>query len=418
MSTTTRPTGTPLRVSALSRLRHTAAELILAAVLRRVPVRVLLHDGRALSAPDLRIHPDAPTIEILRPDELTRRLASNPKIGIGEAYTAGDWRATPGTDLAAALLPFAQRMTTAVPPVLGRLRRLVDRRIPRAQRNTITGARRNISDHYDLSNELFAAFLDETLSYSCALFDDGRPWPAQSLAEAQLRKIDAVLDLAGVGPGMRILEIGTGWGTLAIEAARRGAMVTSVTLSGEQAALARGRVEDAGLAGSVDIRLQDYREIDGSFDAIVSVEMIEAVGEEYWPTYFAALDRLLAPGGTVAIQSILMSHHRYLVTRRSYGWIQKHIFPGGLIPSAEAIETTARSHTTLRVTDVTRFGQHYTETLRRWRESFTNAWPQINYLGFDEAFRRKWEFYLAYCQAGFASGYLDVAHIQLRRPRP
>ena len=418
MSTITHPTETPLAVPTPSRWRHAAVETILGAVLRRVPVRVLLPGGRLLSAPDPRLHPDPPTIEIIRPGELVRRLASHPKIGIGEAYTAGDWRAAPGTDLAATLLPFAQRMTTAVPPVLRRLRRLVDRPIPRTQRNTIAGARQNIADHYDLSNDLFAAFLDETLSYSCAYFDDGRPWAAQSLAEAQLRKVDAVLDLAGVGPGTRLLEIGTGWGALAVEAARRGAVVTSLTLSAEQADLARRRVEAAGLAGSVDIRLQDYREIDGSFDAIVSVEMIEAVGEEYWPAYFAAIDRLLAPGGMVAIQSILMAHDRYLATRRSYGWVQKHIFPGGLIPSAEAIEATARSHTTLRVTDVARFGQHYAETLLRWRGSFAAAWPQITDLGFDEAFRRTWEFYLAYCHAGFASGYLDVAHIQLRRSQP
>src|SRR6185436_11482207 len=194
--------------------------------------------------------------------------------------------------------------------------------------------------------------------------------------------VNAILDLAGVGPGSTVLEIGTGWGTLAIEAARRGATVTSITISAAQADLARRRVEDAGAAGSVDIRLQDYREVGGRFDAIVSVEMIEAVGEEYWPEYFAALDRLLAPGGTVALQSILMSHDRYLTTRRSFGWIQKHIFPGGLIPSADAIATTARSHTTLRVTEVTRFGQHYAETLRRWRGSFTAAWSQVRHLGF------------------------------------
>lgn len=418
MSTISHSAGDRRNLPFPSPLRYLLARQILSAVLRRVPVRVLLPGGDPMSVPDPLRHPDPPTIEIVRPRELAHRLAGHPKIGVGEAYMAGDWRAAPGTDLAAALLPFAQRITTAVPPALLWLRWLVDRRMPLARQNTITGARRNIRDHYDLSNDLFAAFLDETLSYSSALFDERSPWSTQSLAEAQLRKVDTVLDLAGVGPGTRVLEIGTGWGTLAIEAARRGARVTSITLSAEQADLALRRVAAAGLTGSVDLRLQDYREIDGCFDAVVSVEMIEAVGEEYWPAYFAALDRLLAPGGTVALQSILMSHDRYLATHHSYGWIQKHIFPGGLIPSAEAIETTARAHTTLRVTDVTRFGQHYAETLRRWRESFTTAWPQLHHRGFDETFRRKWEFYLAYCQAGFASGYLDVAHVRLRRPQP
>ncbi|MDQ1288844.1 MAG: cyclopropane-fatty-acyl-phospholipid synthase [Actinomycetota bacterium] len=415
MNTLAHPVGRNC-LPAASPLRHLLARKVLTTVLRRVPVRVLLPGGDPLNVPDPRLFPDPPTIEIVRPADLARRLAANPKIGIGEAYMAGDWRAREGTDLAAALLPFAQRMTTAVPPALQRLRHLVDLRLPEARRNTLSGSRQNIRDHYDLSNDLFAAFLDETLSYSSALFGHGRPWSSQSLAKAQLRKVNAVLDLAGVRNGTRVLEIGTGWGTLAIEAARRGADVTSITLSAEQADLARQRVADAGLTDNVDIRLQDYREVNGAYDAVVSVEMIEAVGEEYWPEYFTAIDQLLAPGGTAAIQAILMSHDRYLATRRSYGWIQKHIFPGGLIPSAEAVGASVRTHTDLRVTGVTRFGPHYAETLRRWRESFTTAWPKITRLGFDETFRRKWEFYLAYSEAGFASGYLDVAHFQLRRP--
>jgi cyclopropane-fatty-acyl-phospholipid synthase len=328
---------------------------------------------------------------------------------------AGDWRAAPGTDLADVLLPFAERLATAIPRPWLALRQFVDRAIPPEQRNTVTGSRRNIEAHYDLSNDLFAAFLDETLTYSSALFDRTRPVQGQSLEEAQLRKVHAILDEARVGAGTTVLEIGTGWGTLAIEAAKRGARVTTLTLSGEQAALARQRAEAAGVGAQVDIRVEDYREATGSFDAIVSVEMIEAVGEEYWPTYFRALDRLLAPGGTVAIQAILMSHDRYLVTRRSYGWIQKHIFPGGLIPSLRAITEVAQRETELRVTDVHSFGQDYAETLRRWRATFLQAWPEVQRLGFDETFRRKWEFYLAYCEAGFASGYLDVAQIRLER---
>lgn len=394
--------------------RARVARLVLEQVLDRVPVRAVMPDGAVLGAAD----PAAPTLEVIRPESLLERLAGHPKVGVGEAYTAGDWRAAPGTDLADALRPFAERMTTAVPPGLLRLRGLVDRRIPSSQRNTPEGSRDNIRAHYDLSNELFACFLDHTLTYSSALFDATRPMPEQDLADAQLRKVRTVLDLAGVGPGSQVLEVGTGWGTLAIEAARRGARVVTVTLSREQADLARRRVAEAGLAERVDVQLVDYRDVTGTYDAIVSVEMIEAVGEEYWPTYFSALDRLLAPGGVVVLQSILMAHERYLATRRSFGWIQKHIFPGGLIPSQEAIEATAARHTALRVRSVSRFGPHYAETLRRWRRGFTDSWPQVHRLGFDESFRRTWEFYLAYCEAGFAAGYLDVAHVRLERAAP
>ncbi|MDN5790120.1 MAG: cyclopropane-fatty-acyl-phospholipid synthase family protein [Micrococcales bacterium] len=404
-------------------VRALLARRIVESVARRVPVDVLMPDGQLLGRADTRsegTRPDGtrPVLEVVRPVALFERLAHHPKIGIGEAYMAGDWRAGAGTDLAQVLLPFAERLTTAVPPSLSRLRAVVDRRIPSTQRNSLPGSRKNIEAHYDLSNDLFAAFLDDTLSYSSALFAGGSPFCEQSLADAQLRKVSAILDLARVGPGSRVLEIGTGWGTLAIEAARRGAHVTTLTLSAEQAALARDRVADAGLTDSVDIRLQDYREAGGSYDAIVSVEMIEAVGEEYWPTYFATLDERLAPGGVAAIQSILMGHDRYLATRHSYGWIQKHIFPGGLIPSRRAIAETAAAHTRLHVSQVHSFGSHYAETLRRWREAFMTSWPQIRAHGFDESFRRKWEFYLAYCEAGFESGYLDVAQIRLERPSP
>ena len=407
--------STPVRgLTAKPSVRALVARAVLAKVAERVPVDIRLPDGSHLVQRAER-DDERPVLDVVRPEALYRRIAANPKIGIGEGYTAGDWRAGEGTDLAALLLPFAERMTSAVPPALARLRRLVDRRIPATQRNTITGSRRNIEAHYDLSNDLFAAFLDETMSYSAALFDASRPVAQQDLAEAQLRKVHAILDQAGVQPGSQVLEIGTGWGTLAIEAARRGAVVTTVTLSVEQAALAQERVDLAGLGDLVDIRVQDYREVKGTFDAIVSVEMIEAVGEEYWPTYFATLDRLLAPGGVAAIQSILMEHDRYLATRHSFGWIQKHIFPGGLIPSLQAISTTVERHTDLRVSHVHPFGRDYAETLRRWRRAFNARWPEIAGGGFDEAFRRTWEFYLAYCEAGFDSGYLDVAQIRLTR---
>ena len=254
------------------------------------------------------------------------------------------------------------------------------------------------------------------MSYSCAWFDDSSPTAAANrLEEAQLRKIDAILDLAGVQAGTRMLEIGSGWGSLAIRAAQRGARVTTITLSHEQMRLARERVAAAGLSGLAEVRVQDYREVDGEYDAIVSVEMIEAVGESYWPAYFTTLDRLLAPGGRIGLQAITMAHDRFLATRRSFSWIQKHIFPGGIIPSLQAVDETLAAHTTLRVTRQRELRPHYARTLRLWRERFLDQWPHLHAQGFDETFRRTWEFYLAYSEAGFRSGYLGISQLQLTR---
>jgi cyclopropane-fatty-acyl-phospholipid synthase len=391
--------------------RGAVARKVVHATVASMPVRLRYPDGSEVGGGG----PDAPVLEVVRPHSLYRRLEAHPKIGLGEAYMAGDWRAAPGTDLAEALMPFAARMGRLVPKPLLSLRGLVDRAIPQSMRNTLEGSRSNISAHYDLSNDLFALFLDPSMSYSSALFDPSRPRAAQDLHGAQLRKVDALLDAADVRAGSRVLEIGTGWGELAIRAARRGAMVTSVTLSAEQRDLAMKRIADAGVGERVEVRLQDYREVTGQFDAIVSCEMIEAVGEEYWETYFRQIDHLLAPGGSVAVQAILMEHHRLMATKGSFGWIQKYIFPGGLIPSMEAIREVTRDSTTLRVDRAHAFGADYAETLRRWRGDFLDAWPAVHALGFDETFRRMWEFYLAYCEAGFAMHYLDVAQIRLAR---
>jgi cyclopropane-fatty-acyl-phospholipid synthase len=372
-------------------------------------------DGTVLGAGS----PRSPEFEIVRPEAFFARLGRDTKIGFGEAYMAGDWRAGPGTDLADLLTPFAARLATLVPQPLQRLRTIVDKRIPAHHENTLNGSRDNISAHYDLSNDLFEAFLDPTMSYSSAWFDEtGSTTEAAdptSLEAAQLRKIDGVLDYAGVTGGTRLLEIGTGWGALAIRAAQRGARVTTVTISAEQLAFAARRVAEAGLSDLVDLRLQDYREVDGLFDAIVSVEMIEAVGEAYWPTYFSTIDRLLAPGGKVSIQAITMEHERLLATRRSFSWIQKYIFPGGIIPSLESIDQTLAAHTTLRVTRRRELGAHYARTLHLWRDQFNNEWPRLNQVGFDETFARMWEFYLGYCEAGFRTGYLGVSQLQMTR---
>ena len=395
-------------------IRATVARQIFERAVAPLPVRVTYPDGQVQGNGS----PASPELQIMRPAAFFARLGREAKIGFGEAYMAGDWQAGPGTDVADLLTPFAARLTTLIPPALQRLRVFVDRRVPPNHENTLNGSRANIVAHYDLSNDLFAAFLDPTMSYSCAWFGDSAPIAtAAGLEEAQLRKVGGILDLAGVDAGTRLLEIGTGWGSLAVRAAQRGASVTTITLSTEQARLARDRVEAAGLSGLVEVRVQDYREVDGQYDAIVSVEMIEAVGEAYWPVYFAALDRLLAPDGRVAIQAITMAHERFLATRRSFSWIQKYIFPGGIIPSLLAIDETLAAHTTLRVTGQRQFGPHYARTLRLWRERFLEQWPHIRAHGFDETFRRMWEFYLAYSEAGFASGYLGVSQLQMtRRP--
>lgn len=417
-----------------------AADTLFRRAARNLDVRVEYPDGVLIGAdPDSVGGPRAaadreilPRMIIRDPDAFARRVGADGLIGFGESYMAGDWTSP---DLAAVLTVFASRMATLIPPPLQRLRALYVRRHPRRERNSAKNTRSNISRHYDLSNDLFEAFLDETLTYSAALFSEpdaaveqvrgvtvrraappaaAPTWPG--LADAQRRKIDRLLDAAGVGPGTRLLEIGTGWGELCIRAAERGASVRSVTLSSEQQELARRRVAAAGHADSVRIDLLDYRAVEGRYDAIVSVEMIEAVGHQYWSTYFQVLDRLLAPGGRVALQAITMPHERMLRTVNTYTWVHKYIFPGGFLPSTEAIETIAASDTTLRVRERLSIGLHYAETLRLWEARFAANGARIAELGFDETFRRMWHFYLSYSEAGFRSGYLDVQQITLERP--
>jgi cyclopropane-fatty-acyl-phospholipid synthase len=237
---------------------------------------------------------------------------------------------------------------------------------------------------------------------------------SDDLADAQRHKIDGMLDLAGVLAGQHILEIGTGWGGLATRAAQRGARVTTLTISAEQAQLTEQRLRRAGVADRVQVLLRDYREAQGSYDAVISVEMIEAVGVQYWPTYFAALDRLLKPGGRIGLQSITMPHDRMLVSQRDYTWISKYIFPGGVIPSVPAIEQLAAG-VGLRVAERRSLGPDYGRTLAHWQRNFAQRWDRVAALGFDETFRRMWEFYLAYCEAGFRVDYLDVHQLALQR---
>ncbi len=387
-------------------VRGSIARSLFRQAIRRLDVRVGMPDGSVLGRGDA----NAPELILHRPDSFFARVGTDGLIGFGESYLAGDYDSP---DLAAFLTVLCADIAGLVPPWMQRLRALYVAREPGSEDNTVAQSRGNIARHYDLSNEMFAAFLDETMSYSSALFADLEA--DEDLANAQRRKVDRILDRAGVTAGSRVLEIGTGWGELAIRAAQRGAKVRSVTLSIEQLQLAEERVARAGCADLVDVELRDYREVTGQYDAVVSVEMIEAVGHAYLPTYFAKVDDLLAPGGRAVIQAITMPHDRMLATRNTWTWINKYIFPGGFLPSTEAIEQVTREHTSLRVAERFAMGRHYARTLAIWDERFAAAHEHIAALGFDPTFERMWHFYLSYSRAGFASGYLDVQQILLTR---
>ncbi|WP_442815325.1 class I SAM-dependent methyltransferase [Streptomyces sp. NBC_01766] len=392
------------RLPRASWLRTALAERIVRRALSGLELRVRLGTTEMLGL-------GGPVLDVHEPKAFFRRIGAGGLIGFGESYMAGEWSAT---DLVGVLTVLADRAASLIPAPLQKLRALWARKQPAAQRNTPEGSRENIRHHYDLSNDLFALFLDETLSYSSALFR-GFPADRSLLAAAQHRKIDRLLDEARVGPGTRLLEIGTGWGELAVRAAGRGARVHTVTLSQEQRQLAVERIRDAGFEDRVTVELLDYRRVVGEYDAVVSVEMIEAVGAEFWPEYFMILDRLLAPDGRIALQAITMPHERMLASKNTFTWIQKYVFPGGLLPSSEAIEQITTERTALRVRGREGFGPHYAETLRLWRERFEEQAPEVGALGFDQTFRRLWTFYLAYSEAGFRSGYLDVQQLLLTK---
>ncbi|TYL55064.1 methyltransferase domain-containing protein [Nocardioides sp. BGMRC 2183] len=383
----------------------------------RLPVTVLVADGE--HGPAEVLGQGGPTVHVHRPDELYARLARDQLIGFGEAYLTGAWDEgdQPPGALGDFLEVLAARMARLVPPALQSLRTVVATRLPHTHRGARSHTQENVAAHYDLSNELFALFLDPSLSYSSALFTaDERAEPERiddaAFLAAQHRKTDRLLDRAGVGPGTRVLEIGTGWGELAIRAAERGAEVRSITLSVEQRALALQRIEAAGLAHLVRVDLCDYRALlddpaaAHAYDAVLSVEMIEAVGAEYWPTYFSTLAHVLAPDGKVAIQAITMPEDRRRATRETHTFITKYIFPGGALPSLEAIDE-ALADTGLRVADDLAIGADYALTLQRWDDAFHTAREQVLALGFDAMFCRMWHFYLQYCRAGFAAGYID-----------
>jgi cyclopropane-fatty-acyl-phospholipid synthase len=330
-------------------------------------------------------------------------------IGFAESYFAGDWT-TP--DLAALLTLLARNREAIEKMVYGRWWGSIAERIRHAlNRNSRAGSKRNIHAHYDLGNPFYRLWLDATMNYSAAWFEGDR---TRALDDAQRAKMRRALRESGLAPGGRLLEIGCGWGAVAeLAAGELGAQVTGVTLSPAQLAFARSRLAAAGLAA--DLREQDYRDIaDGPYDAIVSIEMFEAVGREYWPLFFARVAALLKPGGRACIQTITIRDDLFARYLRGTDFIQQYVFPGGLLPSPSAFRAAA-AHAGLVVTNELAFGADYAETLRRWRAAFGAREDAVRRIGFDTRFVRIWEFYLAYCEAAFEAGCTDVVQFTLQR---
>ncbi|MEM8573942.1 MAG: cyclopropane-fatty-acyl-phospholipid synthase family protein [Pseudomonadota bacterium] len=289
--------------------------------------------------------------------------------------------------------------------------RMMDRIGHFQRRNTRQGSRRNITEHYDLGNAFFETWLDDLMIYSSALYRDS----TETLDEAQDAKLEAILDSLQLEPGMKMLEIGAGWGALARAAARQHAVsVRGITLSREQLAHARARAKVESLEGMVQFELEDYRDTEGQYDRIVSVEMIEAVGEKNWPRYFQTLRDRLRPGGIATLQAITIGEEHFETYRREPDFIQRYIFPGGMLPTKTILEEQAET-AGFTYEPVLAFGQSYARTLEEWRERFEAAWPQLVEQGFDDVFRRKWLYYLAYCEAGFREGSIDVGLYRLTR---
>ena len=332
-------------------------------------------------------------------------------IGFAESWIAGGW-ASP--DLVALLKLFIANRESVDKAIYGTWWGSLIHRVKHLlNRNSRQGSKKNIHAHYDLGNAFYRQWLDETMNYSGALFAGNN---AQSMPQAQAAKVQRALRECGVQPGQRLLEIGCGWGALAETAAAEfGARVTGVTLSTEQLAYAQERVQRAGVAGKVELRLQDYRDIqDEPFDAIASIEMFEAVGREYWDSFFATLCSQLKPGGRACIQTITIRDDLFDRYIRSTDFIQQYIFPGGLLPSAFEFKAQA-ARAGLEVINELAFGKDYAETLRRWRAQFLSRDGQVRQLGFDTRFMRVWEFYLAYCEAAFDTGNTSVVQFTLKK---
>jgi cyclopropane-fatty-acyl-phospholipid synthase len=399
--------ATPALITALKAPASAKAIFYALLQLKDGAALITLPDGRQLSFGDGR----GLAIDFRIKDyRFARRVLLSGDIGFAEGLMAGEWDSN---DLPALLTLLANnverfhRLLEGGP--IGRAMHWL-RHLSNA--NTKAGARRNILAHYDLGNRFYAAWLDPSMTYSSARFDA----KVRDLEAAQRAKYKALADHLDLKPGDHVLEIGCGWGGFAEFAARDyGARVTGITISDEQLAYARARMEKAGLSGHVEIRRQDYRDVEGQFDKIASIEMFEAVGEKYWPAYFAKIADVLKPGGRAGLQIITIRDELFDAYRRRADFIQRYIFPGGMLASVERLkEESAKVGLVWRQAEA--FGQSYAETLAEWARRFKAKWTDIRDLGFDERFKQLWLFYLGYCEAGFRTGRTDVVQLELAKP--
>ncbi|MEM7295239.1 MAG: cyclopropane-fatty-acyl-phospholipid synthase family protein, partial [Pseudomonadota bacterium] len=366
--------------------RYFARVFDLACQLHRGRVDFVMPDGRRFRAEGP--HPGPIAEIVVHDDDVFARLVREGHLGFCDAYLEGQWSSP---ELIAVLDVINSENDHVFDSFPGQwLARTYERVRFFLRRNTKTQAKKNISYHYDLGNDFYGLWLDDTMTYSSAIFETGQ----ESLEAAQIAKYKSMVDQMGVGPGDHVLEIGCGWGGFAEYAAKeRGLKVTCLTISQEQLRYARERIEKAGLSKSVDFKLQDYRDERGTYDGIASIEMFEAVGEKYWPAYFETVRERLKPGRQATLQIITFDHARWHIYRNSVDFIQKYIFPGGMLPSPVVLREHIERQG-LKVLGSIEFGESYSQTLRRWHETFNEKWDQIASMGFDERFRRMWNFYL------------------------
>jgi len=395
----------------LASLSAALHERVLGAMLRRAEhglIRIAGPDGTHY---EQRGPHDGPVAALsIRHWRALRRLIFGGALGFAESYLDGEWD-TP--ELASVLRYGAVNLDTEADSLPGSpWSRLMARLAHLAQPNTKTGAKRNIQRHYDLGNEFYRRWLDSTMTYSAAIFET----PADELAKAQVNKFRRIAGLLDLKPDHQLLEIGCGWGGFARWAAKEiGCRITAITISPAQHDFALQGVQSEGLGERVTVRQQDYRDVTGRFDRIASIEMFEAVGERYWPVFFNQIFDRLKPGGVAALQIITIADEIFNSYRRKVDFIQRYVFPGGMLPSLAALRRQAKN-AGLEWRADSGFGAHYALTLAQWRHRFEAVWPELRQLGFDERFRRMWNYYLAYCEVGFSLGRIDLKQVALARP--